>query len=89
MKKVFSIIGLAAIGAAMVFSANIGLRSDVFLSDLALANVEALARTEIYGDQWCNTECYYPPGRCWRNTSFFGISCQRVGDPQYECYCGL
>ena len=46
-KKVFTIIGLVAIGAATAFNANIGLRGSDSLSDLALANIEALAKAEV------------------------------------------
>ena len=47
MKKlVFSFIGIAAIAVAMALNANINLSGSSSLSDLALANVEALAQTE-------------------------------------------
>ena len=44
-KKVLSIIGVAAVGAAMVFNVSVGSQSG-FLSELALANIEALANVE-------------------------------------------
>ena len=49
-KKVFLIFGLAVIGTIAAFNANIGLRNE-YLSNIALANIEALARSES-GD--CN-----------------------------------
>jgi hypothetical protein len=44
-KKDFGIFGIAVVGAAMVFNTNISLSSST-LSDVALANVEALAQKE-------------------------------------------
>jgi len=44
-KKVFFVCGLIAIGAAVAFNANMGLRVGS-LTDLSLANVEALAKNE-------------------------------------------
>jgi len=44
-RKVFSIIGVAAIGAAVAFNVSVGSHGDS-LSELALANLEALANTE-------------------------------------------
>jgi len=48
-KKVLIIIGLAAIGVAAAFNANIGSRA-ASLSNLALANIEALASSEDSDD---------------------------------------
>jgi hypothetical protein len=47
-RKVFLIIGVAAFAGAIAFNASIGLR-DKSLSDLSLANIEALARGENDG----------------------------------------
>ena len=44
-KTLFSIIGLAAFGAAVVLNASIGLSGES-LSDITLANIEALAMSE-------------------------------------------
>ena len=62
-KKVLSIIGVAAVGAAVAFNVSIGSQSG-FLSELALANIEALA----------NVETTAPIGgslsvTCWKNFS--------------------
>ena len=58
-KKVFSVIGLTAIGAAVVFNANIDSRVGS-LSDLALANVEALAHNEDPEDNCiCRSYVYH------------------------------
>ena len=75
-KKVVSIIGLAAIGAVAAFNANIGSRAES-LSDIALANIEALADNEG-GDtlSCCSYHCWadhyifiegvmYTDGSCW------------------------
>lgn len=58
MKKLFGIIALAAIAAAAGwnFSQN---QNEVEMSDLALANVEALARGEG-GPDWDKHELKYP-----------------------------
>lgn len=54
-KTVFSIFGATAIGAVALISANIGLRGES-LSDITLANIEALASNEGGGDG--STDCY-------------------------------
>jgi len=50
-RKVLSIIGVAAISAAVAFNVNVGTQSDS-LTDIALVNLEALA----------NVEATNPPG---------------------------
>lgn len=70
-KKVFTIIGLTAIGAVAAFNANMGLHSSS-LSDIALANVEALARNEGGGTL-----------DCWNYISDDG-----PGNQTHKTYCG-
>ena len=84
-KKYYSIMGFAAIGTAIAFTANIGLRSSGTLSDITLANVEALAQNES-GD-----DCNYVNGytkfinikggaydccKIWRDMSPYNDKCQ-------------
>ncbi len=62
MKKLLGIIAIAAVTAAAGwnFSQN---QNEVELSDLALANVEALAR---YEDDYCPNGCLDEKGDgCW------------------------
>lgn len=62
MKKLFGIIAIAAVTAAAGwnFSQN---QNEVELSDLVLANVEALAR---YEDDYCPNGCLDESGDgCW------------------------
>ena len=89
LKKILGLLAVLLIAVVVAWNMNVNSQTKG-MSDLSMANVEALANGEgiIYGDQWCNIECYYPPGRCWSNVSFFGHNCQRVGEPEYECYCG-
>jgi len=68
-RKVFGIIGAAAVSAAVAFSGSIKSEGSC-LSDIALANVEALAKNEGFGDIWIVT--YYSqdhwqcdPGSKW------------------------
>jgi len=64
MKKiVISIITLIAIGVTAAFHANLGLRGGS-LSDLALANIEALASSESGGGDDC--------GKFYKNHNFSG-----------------
>jgi len=53
-KKILAGVGVAAIGAATTFSANIGSRSGSSLSDFALANIEALATGENGDEPDCS-----------------------------------
>ena len=62
MKKLFGIIAIAAIAAAAGWN-FIQSQDEVELSDLALANVEALARNENPFD--CPNGCLTSPGDCF------------------------
>ena len=65
MKKVsLSSIFAVAVLATTGFGINISMKSEINISDLALANVEALAQNENPGTNWdCNpsddTVCYW------------------------------
>lgn len=61
--KVTFVVAIAMIGAINVFNTN---RTET-LSDIALANVEALADGEI---RWCSNNC-----KEWRGTTGGGIAC--------------
>jgi len=74
MKRKFaSIIGIGAIGAGVAFNVGLNL-SDNSLSDLALANVEALARSE--------------DGGSGRLTCVNTISNSGPGNSTHYTYCG-
>ena len=67
MKKLFGIIAIAAIAAAAGWNFSQS-QDEVELSDLALANVEALARNENPFD--CPNGCLTSPGDCFCHFHF-------------------
>jgi hypothetical protein len=65
-KKILSGIFALALLVAAGYGVNKSMKSDVSLSDLALANVEALAQGESSGSTVCiqdcmSCSCYIPP----------------------------
>ena len=72
-KKVFLIIGLAAIVSITVFNIRVNLSSDS-LSELALANIEALARNETGAGE--KLSCYLT------------VSNSGSGNQTHQTYCG-
>jgi hypothetical protein len=85
-KKAFLIIGLVLIATVAVLNANLGLRSDGSLSDIALANIEALAKNEG-SDSDCSDGVARLCCKIWTVTyNGSGASCTTGGD--YKCwYC--
>jgi len=83
-KKVLSIIGVAAVGAAMVFSLNTNMRNSADL-DFALAQAEAIAGGEVMpGFSW-SKECFRCAGgygiwQCYSGGSGGCISWMSCGD---------
>jgi hypothetical protein len=69
-KKILVGVGVAAFGAAVMFNINAGLISNAQM-DVALANIEALARGEDDNGGWTSMlsdkDCglYYYPGYGW------------------------
>lgn len=66
-KKIFGVVVMAAIAAAANWSFNQS-KNEVVLTDLALANVEALARGENPFD--CPNGCLTTPGSCFCHFHF-------------------
>jgi hypothetical protein len=65
-KKVLSGLFALALLATAGYGVNQKVKSNAYLSDLALANVEALAGGEVTVEQACMhtcqyCKCYYPP----------------------------
>lgn len=86
MKKVikiaFAVVIMAAIGYSTHFSQN---SKDV--SDLALANVEALANNEEAGGEiTCSRTCSDGVGRCYRVFDQWG-NCHFSGYQTDNCTC--
>lgn len=86
MKK---IIRKAAFVAAFALAAGYGMYSsqeEVELSELALANIEALARSEFPGITDPNKAYGYQLVNCYDNSGrITGATCVQVEDPKSEC----
>ncbi len=69
-KKIIGVIAFAAIAAAASWNFNQS-KNEVALSDLALANVEALAR---YEDNYCPNGCLDVTGPgCWCYQQYYNV----------------
>jgi len=88
-KKIFGGLAILAIAAVAVFNVNFNSKSSK-LSDVSLANVEALAEYEIpSSDLYCDLSCY-TGGKCWTmNSPWSGYTsgCTRTGNPADWCLC--
>lgn len=82
MKKLFGIMALVAIAATAGWNFSQS-QDEVELSDLALANVEALARNEGV-EVTCSYTCRDGIGKCWFR---FGGSCVRSSSTNIYCTC--
>lgn len=65
MKKLFGIIAIAAIAVAAGWNFN-QIKNEKELTELALANINALARNE--GD---DIDCLTQPGSCFKKNLFY------------------
>ena len=74
----------------LVFAAGAGLlasqvKNETEVSDITLANIEALAREEMTEPGVvCSFQCNDGIGQCWREQSG---TCVRSGDPHDHCVC--
>ena len=64
-KIVFGSFAVVMVAIAMVLNMNTSLKADGMLSDVALANVEALAQTELTPDGWVCFENVRDDGGDW------------------------
>jgi len=80
-KKLLSIGFAAVFAAVMAFNVNLS-SSNNSLSDLTLANIEALARVEEKSGD-CE-DCTGKNGTCWKLS---GWQCIQTNDPNDKCIC--
>ena len=97
------IVLIIAMFVAIIATINVNINSNrQVLSDMFLANVEALAKNEYgtcvicgqtscdcYGNSdWCSISCYYSPGRCWfKVLPYYWEDCQPSGILTDYCEC--
>ena len=81
MKSYIKIAFVAAFAAAAGYGAYTSQKTEM-ISDLAMANVEALARYELPDiEVTCNQNDYTSPGQCWREDG----DCIRLGQYYRKC----
>lgn len=81
MKKVIKIAFVAAFAAIAGYGVYANQKADA-MSDLVLANVEALARYELPEvGITCNQNDYTMPGQCWEDDG----DCWRLGQRYRSC----
>ena len=89
-KKIFYGIAVFVVAVVAVWNVNFGSQIKG-MSDISLANVEALAWEEIgSSEDYCNIHCVYSPGRCWFNIGTWGSwpnDCQPSGITSDHCTC--
>nr|WP_129730163.1 NVEALA domain-containing protein [Parabacteroides goldsteinii] len=81
-KKIFGVVIIAAIAITAGWNFNQS-KNEVSLSDIVLANVEALARDEG-AVITCSYTCRDGIGKCWYR---FGGTCQRSSSTNIYCTC--
>jgi hypothetical protein len=72
-KKILSVIAVVAVAAVAGYNVYTAQKSDVVLSDIALANVEALAE-----DEWGLYNCFWDSSSFWFCTrwgTYLGCPC--------------
>ena len=87
MFKIAFVVAIAMVASINVFDAK---KSEVF-SDIALANVEALA--ELEGDNHevvvsCSESCRDGIGKCWTTHRLDPNYCERSPELTNYCTCG-
>lgn len=89
-KAILSTVFAIALVAVAGFGINKSMNSGTNLSNLALANVEALAFIEWGPDPevgtFCDLSCY-GGGYCWAIRLTWGLPCERTGYPYHYCKC--